>query len=222
MTVYTTDLVPISDNTGLTDGSAAPNSTAVKTYVDNAISGISSDGGTLIPTIANRYYGPYACLDDGSNFTAQADTVYFMLMYLHSTVTYTRVGMTISTGTGSAQSVRIGVYTVGSDGLADTLDFAGTTLSIENNGNVEGTISYTPSSTGFFYIAMQYEANVSADRYNMNRALVKGLGADDEVSFMADYYHSARAYGSGLEDPYTGTPTYSTTGFAPRVWLRKV
>lgn len=217
----TTDITLDEDDMASNDPNALATQQSIKAYVDTKTAAIVSNGGGFKQPIVNRYYTPYTAAGDGASFTASADNVYFAVFYLHS-VQYTRIGIQVNTGSGGADSVRLGVYTVGTDGLPDTLSFAGTTVSVTTNGEKEATIAYTPPSSGWYYLAAQIQTSFTMKRYDNVRGMFRGLGSATSLLQEASYMNSARAYGDGLETTYTGSPTYVQVDYVPSMFIRIV
>ena len=54
------------------------------------------------------------------------------------------------------------------------------------------------------------------------QALLNGLGSVGSSGLSAQYVQSTRAYASGFENPFTGTPTFAGTAKTANIWMRVV
>ena len=113
-----------------------------------------------------------------------------------------------------------GIYTVGSDGLPDALVFSSGNMSLAAVAEVTESGLAQALSANVYYIAFLADST-TAVLLAASAQVNKLLGAASPGVTPANaVYKDAQAFGSGLPNPFPGTPTYSTGTVMPYITMR--
>jgi len=169
------------------------------------------------PRVTGRYYGSPKQGQVGTR-ALTADRIYHVLIPVPEAITITRIGVDVTTAAAST-IIRLGIYTVGTDGLPDALVLDAGTVDSSSTGFKEITVSQALQGQYYFCAVSDGTPTVRAQ----NVSYIQG---DDDLGFsspstrcLTGIYESS--LGSGAL-PSTSASSTVDANSNPRLWYRVV
>jgi len=182
-----------------------------------------------LPIQDGRYYGPlcYFESDDVATVSDIADTMIALPFVAQQQKMWSKIGIYVNDTEGTAKSVRLGIYSSGSDGLPDALVIDAGLVDLQSSGEQEKDISeLLDADTRYWLVALSEAGTSTATLVGFNnngstRILQWMFGAPDGggggvgVGVVKSQAFGALPSSFGAIDDYMFGSQY-----APLIWLR--
>lgn len=166
---------------------------------------------------ANRYYLGAGTLFNTSGGALSANTLYASPFNVGAATTFTRIGISVTTG--SPGNARLGIYNW-ADGAPSTLVADCGTVSVASTAVVEVTISQA-LSPGIYALVLVTDTTPTVRLATTHALSNSYMGAADSTG-NTDALYITRAFSyASLPTPF-GSPTYVAGTSGPAIWLRVV
>lgn len=161
------------------------------------------DGNTEPLSVSGMVINGTNCAAHTNTYGAfQANRIYYMPFYHPYSKSYTTLGTEIVANNGTG-NVRVGIYSVGSDGLPDQLIVDSGAISTASTGFVEATVTAFKLEKGYYWSSVLSDLafDPSAGDPTSN-ASYKGCSTSSDPSASLAHLSIAQTYGA-LPDPAT-------------------
>ena len=169
----------------------------------------------------NRYHTGENVGTTSATLAMTANRLYASLFVCGKTTTWTRIGVDVTTLAGGT-SIRLGIFSAGTDGAPGTLLLDAGTVTGASTGVQEATISYA-MSPGYYYLVAVSDGTptvrawaVNINNPTMNMLIGVAVPGTHDAAIYKSFTYAALSGAS----PF-GTPTF-TTANTPMVMLRIV
>jgi hypothetical protein len=144
-----TALLPRLEPAGGSTGQVLTKSSA--TDYDTAWTTVSGGSGDAPPGwVSNRYYGNSPAANSSS--TGALNSLYVAPIYIPNSIAIDSLTFEVTVAAGVGGVVRLGVYTMGADGLPGTLVCETPTISTTSTGIKTGAVSSTIPAAGWYWV----------------------------------------------------------------------
>lgn len=162
-----------------------------------------------------RYYLPYSATGGLSSSTLVAGLRYYVPFFVPERTTYTKIGLRVTTAIASS-NMRLGIHH-SEDGIPTTLIVDSGDLSTATAGAIEATINESLEA-GFYWLTLQSDNAIDTNFILIGELLgLSGSTTDNGMEILP----FAGPTGYGVLPATAVGVTYTTSGNAPAMWLRK-
>lgn len=206
-------------------------SNSLKTVTAQSIADLGGGGGDQLRSVmcpggdpaGDNTYWFETMAEGNSTLNLTADRIDFVLFVCQQPITFTRIGMNVTTGTAS-KICRLGIYEVAADGSPGDLVLDAGTIDCSTTGEKE--IAISQELNGLYYLC--YISNgvsgVTTVRHNAdtpyNFGTASGTSTIDTMSLYAT--SQTGVVSGGLDSTAPSSLSRDTTNFPAGIWLRVV
>jgi hypothetical protein len=192
--------------------------------------GAAGSSGNFQPAIVTSYFYPSPYIKSSGIGSLTADLLIAYPIVFSTTVTWTKIGIKVSTGSGSAtEKIRLGLYNNGVDNRPATRILDSGELALQTTGDKEATISQSLTANTLYWLAQNTNDPGGTTQVLSTGGIsddfswvIGGASSTELLNMSADIgggVYRSLAYGA-LPDPF-GAIGGVDPGMSAYVWLRK-
>ena len=167
--------------------------------------------------VSGRWYG-LSTGTTSSDLTLVANRLYATFFPVAHKQTWDRIGLDVQTAGGGGELARLGLYSLGTDGLPGALMLDAGTVAVDGTGDKEIVISHTLAPGWYFVALLSDSSTAKVETMNLNVSN-RMFGGSTPAGQRLAYVQRSQTFGA-LPDPFGGSLTFVTGASTPQVSLR--